>query len=115
MLEKPDIQDAQIAACLRDEYGLNVSEITFLPLGADMNTAVYRAVSADGLPYFVKLRRGAFDSISVDVPKFLHDAGMQQIIAPLPTLSGNLWAKLDAFNVILYPFVEGQNGWTFLR
>jgi len=111
MLEKPNLQDQQIVDCLRDQYGLNITEIRFLPLGADMNTAVYKAVTADALPYFVKLRRGAFDSVSVDVPKFLHDAGVEQIIAPLPTQSGSLWAVLGVFNVILYPFLEGQNGW----
>ncbi len=111
MLEKPNIPDQKIMDCLRDQYGFLITEFYFLPLGADMNTAVYKALTTDALPYFVKLRRGAFDGISVEVPKFLHDAGIQQIIAPLPTRSGGLWAALDTFNVIVYPFVEGQNGW----
>ena len=28
-----------------------------------------------------------------------------------PTLSGQLWAALDHFKVILYPFIEGRNGY----
>src|SRR4051794_5968015 len=111
MLEKPNVQDEQIATCLRDEYGLNVSEIHFLPLGADMNTAVYRAVTHDGLPYFVKLRRGAFDTISVDVPKFLHEQGIREIIAPIANQSGQLSSSLGEFNVLLSPFIEGHSGW----
>ena len=52
MLEKPDIADEQIIACLRDAYGLNIRQIEFLPLGADRNTAVYRAVAEDGSGVF---------------------------------------------------------------
>ncbi len=111
MLEKPDLHNQKLIDCLRDHYGFQITEIEFLPLGADMNTAVYKALTADALPYFVKLRSGVFDRVSVDVPKFLHDAGIQQIIAPMSTRSGSLCAALDAFNVIVYPFVEGQNGW----
>ncbi len=111
MLEKPNLQDEQIAHCLQDAYGLTISQITFLPLGADANSGVYRVEAGDGLPYFVKLRRGTFDPMSVEIPQFLHEQGLQEIIAPLATLSGSLWTMLEAFNVILYPFVEGQNGW----
>jgi spectinomycin phosphotransferase len=124
MLEKPDVPDGNIAACLREEFGLQIVQVTFLPLGADLNTAVYRAVAmettgwkacptevAEEVPYFVKLRRGAFDEVSVALPRFLSDQGIEHIIAPLATGSGRLWAELDAFKVILYPFVEGRNAY----
>src|SRR5256885_15522925 len=109
MLEKPDLQDEKIIACLKDEYRLSVDKIGFLPLGADLKTAAYRVV-ADETPYFVKLRRGDFDQASVAVPKFLSDLGIKQIIPSLPTQTGQLWASLDPYKVILYPFVEGHNG-----
>jgi len=89
---------------------LSVVQITFLPLGADLNTAVYRVVADDEMPYFVKLRREDFDEAAVTVPKFLSDLGIKQIIPSLTTQTGQLWANLDPFNVILYPFVEGHNG-----
>jgi spectinomycin phosphotransferase len=111
MLEKPDLSDRRIAACLQDAYGLRGAEVTFLPLGADLNTAVYRAVAHNGAPYFVKLRRGDFDEIAVTLPKFLSDQGISQIIAPLATQTGQLWAELDPFRMILYPFVAGSNGY----
>ena len=56
VLEKPDLQDENIIACLQDEYGLLVVQIAFLPLGADLNTAVYRVVADDETSYFLKLR-----------------------------------------------------------
>jgi spectinomycin phosphotransferase len=80
-------------------------------LGADLNTAVYRAVADDGTPYFCKLRGGVFDETSVTLPKFLSDQGIAQIIAPLETQVRQLWADLGPFKVILYPFVEGRNGY----
>ncbi|MBE7551491.1 MAG: aminoglycoside phosphotransferase family protein [Anaerolineales bacterium] len=110
MLEKPNLQDEKIIACLQDEYGLLVVQVTFLPLGADQNTAVYRVVTDNETPYFVKLRRGDFDEASVAVPKFLSDLGIKQIISPLPTQTGQLWASLESYRVVLYPFVEGHNG-----
>jgi spectinomycin phosphotransferase len=111
MLEKPDLQDERIVACLQDEYGALIAQIVFLPLGADLNTAVYRVVADDETPYFLKLRSGVFDETSVALPKFLSDQGIAQIIAPLPTKTRQLWANLDTYKVILYPFVEGCNGY----
>jgi spectinomycin phosphotransferase len=111
MLEKPDLKDEKIIACLQNEYGLRVVQVAFLPLGADQNTAVYRVVAEDETPYFVKLRRGVFDEAAVALPKFLSGQGIMQIIAPLATKTGQLWASLDAFKLILYPFVEGHNGY----
>ncbi len=110
MLEKPDLQDDKIIACLLDAYGLHAVEVTFLPLGADQNTAVYRAITDDTTPYFVKLRRGNFDEIAATLPKFLADQGIAQIISPLATTSGRLWADLYGFKLLLYPFIEGRDG-----
>lgn len=112
MLEKPDLEDEKIIACLENAFGLVVSELSFLPLGADRNTAVYRAASTDRQSYFVKLRSGLFEELSVEVPKLLHEQGVQQVIAPLATRTGALWADLEGYHALLSPYVEGQNGWT---
>src|SRR5262245_58933397 len=101
MLEKPDLRDETLIACLRDAYDLVVVQIAFLPLGADSNSASYRAVADDRTPYFVKLRRGNFDQTSVELPRFLSDQGITHIIPPLATKTGQLWATLEAFTVIL--------------
>ena len=111
MLEKPNLPDEKIIACLQAAYGLRVATIAFLPLGADLNTVVYRVVADDATPYFVKLRSGLFDETSVALPKFLRDQSIAEIIAPLATSTGQLWANLDTFKVIVYPFIEGRNGY----
>lgn len=111
MLEKPAIRDEAIIICLQNEYQLNVGHVEFLPLGADLDTAVYRVTADDKTPYFLKLRSGIFDETSVTFSKFLSDLGMAQIIAPLPTHTGQLWANLDPYKTILYPFIEGRNAY----
>lgn len=110
MLKKPELKDEKIISCLRDEYGLSVEKISFLPLGADTNTSVYRAVTKDETNYFVKLKQGDFNEASVAIPNFLSDLGIKQIIRSLTTQTGQLWANLNPFRVILYPFVEGHAG-----
>ncbi len=109
MLVKPNIADVDIISRLQDEYGLRVAALTFLPLGADMGTAVYRIVAQDEKTYFLKLRKG-FNEIAVTVPLFLKSQGMQEIIAPFETKSKQGWAEFGEYMMILYPFVEGKNG-----
>lgn len=111
MLEKPNLPDSSIVDCLRTDYGLDAVQLSFLPLGADRNTAVYRAVTGDATPYFVKLRRGDFDETTVIVPRLLGDLGIRQIIAPLSTRSNHLWADLHPFRLTVSPFVDGLNGY----
>jgi spectinomycin phosphotransferase len=111
MLEKPELEEEKIISCLRYEYGLYITQIEFLPLGADPNTTVYRAVSHDENPYFVKLRKSNFEETAVTLPKFLGDQGIPNIITPFTTNKGRLWADLETFKLILYPFVDGRNGY----
>jgi spectinomycin phosphotransferase len=106
-----DLQEERIAAFLRAQYGLRVVQVTFLPLGADRNTTVYRVLADEGRLYFLKLRSGFFDETSVALPRFLSEHGIAQIIAPLTNKSGQPWARLNDFIAILYPFVEGRDGY----
>jgi spectinomycin phosphotransferase len=94
---------------LQEEYDLRVGELTFLPLGADMGTAVYRVVVNNGTAYFLKLRKG-FDEITVTVPLFLKSQGIREIVAPFETKSKQGWADFGEYKMILYPFIEGKNG-----
>ncbi len=111
MLTPPEISEQRLAECLRAEYGLRASALTFLPIGADLNTAVFRADAEDQSAWFLKLRKGHFEEITVAIPQFLSAQGIQAIISPVPTLSGHLWASLDPYRMILYPFIEGRNGY----
>jgi spectinomycin phosphotransferase len=109
MLEKPDISDEIIISRLNEEYNVRAAELTFLPLGADEGSAVYRLMGDDGTAYFLKLRRG-FDEISVTVPLFLRSQGVREIIVPFETRSKQGWADFGEYTMILYPYIEGNNG-----
>jgi len=111
MLEKPDLQDERVISGLWEAYGLRTVQVEFLPLGADVNTAVYRLVTEDETAYFLKLRKGAFDEMTVAVPQFLKTQGLKSIIAPMETKKHQLWGSLDAYKMILYPFIQGRNGY----
>jgi spectinomycin phosphotransferase len=85
--------------------------VTFLPLGYDINTAVYRVQAKDGTDYFLKLRMGKFDPITVVVPHFLNNQGIHTVMAPFETRSGQLFGRLENFTIILYPFIPGKDGY----
>jgi hypothetical protein len=40
MLEKPDIHVESLTACLQADYDVRARTVEFLPLGADVHTAV---------------------------------------------------------------------------
>ena len=111
MVDKPDFPDEKIIVCIQVAYDIPIIQVEFLPLGGDLSTAVYRVITADGTTYFCKLKLEEFDESSVRLPKFLSEQGLVPIIAPLTTKTGRLWAVADDFILILYPFVEGINGY----
>lgn len=110
MLEPPAIRPQAILDCLSQNYQIHAVRVDFLPLGADHNTAVFRAETGVGDAYFVKVRFGPFHEASVTLPRFLCDQGIASIIPPLTSQNGKPWASLGTATLILYPFVAGQNG-----
>jgi spectinomycin phosphotransferase len=111
LLEKPDMPDSSILSRLHAEYSLQGTQVAFLPIGADVNTAVYCVETLDKKAYFLKLRKGNFAEITVTLPHFLKTHGLRQIIDPIPTSSGRLWGNLDGYAMILYTFIEGQDAY----
>lgn len=65
MREQPGLSGAKIRDCLFNHYGLLAAEIIFLPQGGDISTAVYHVIAQDGTSYFLKLRKGVLDEISL--------------------------------------------------
>ncbi len=109
MLEQLPIADETIIARLRDRYGLAVTGLTFLPLGYDSQAGVYR-VHAGGSDYFLKVKREPLDELSVRLPCYLKAQGIEAVVAPLPTVTRELWDRVENFTLILYPFIDGEVG-----
>lgn len=110
MLTPPDIAIETIIAYVRDHYDLPIQRATFLPVGADAFAAVYRLDAEGGIAYFLKLKRGAFDEAGVAVPAALRALDVAHVMAPLPSRAGQLWTSGHGYRWILYPFLEGHNG-----
>jgi len=112
MREPPDnLTEDTLRARLRDRYGLDVEDLTFLPLGYDSSAWVYRVRAADDATYFLKVRLSIKNEAGLVVPRYLGDHGLAHIVAPLPTTGGALWTDAGDYVLILYPFVEGSSAW----
>lgn len=112
MLVKQPFSEQRIIDCLNTDYGIQVAALTFLPLGADINASVYKAEVQGQPSYFVKLKRGHHHNISIAIVELLHNAGIQQIIPPIKTNSGQSSQYIDDFTIIVYPFIEGKNSFS---
>jgi spectinomycin phosphotransferase len=110
MLEPPPLREEAIRSCLRTSFGLSATTIDFLPIGNDSNSWVYRVRSEDGATYFLKAKREPIYPPSLAIPHALKAQGIEQIVAPLPTVAGELSSPVDGFGLILYPFVDGETG-----
>lgn len=112
MRDDPGLDHGNISACLRTHYALDVLGVSYLPIGYDLNAFVYRVETATGERYFLKARRGPVDEAALAVPKALRERGIPNILAPLPTQTGDLWCTLNASEgctIVLYPFIDGED------
>lgn len=110
MIEKQFPSDQLILGCLNTHYGIDVAKLTVLPIGADINASVYSAQAHDQTRYFVKLKHGHNHDIGIEIVGLLQNAGVNQIIASLKTTRGEPTQHVNDFTLIVYPFVDGQNG-----
>jgi len=112
MKEKESLLDQQILDCLNTAYGLKITQLREIPLGADIDASVYRAQAQDKSSYFIKLKRGKSHNIETTLQQLLHNAGIQEIIPPLGTMHGSPLFKANDFTLTAYPFIEGKNGFS---
>ncbi len=111
MREPPKLANEAIVAALGARYDVPVATLTFLPLGSDSASSVYRVDATDGSAYLLKARAGSGFSVqSLAVPRFLRDRGVSHVVAPLPTIDRELWVDAGGFALSLYPYVDGRVG-----
>lgn len=111
MIEPPRLSEEAIIATLQTHYSISTRALTFLPLGMDSATSVYRVQTVGGADYFLKIRaHKGFSVPSLAVPRYLCDHGVPHVFGPIPTRSQALWVDVADFALILYPFIEGHVG-----
>lgn len=103
------IPEQQLIELLKNHYAINAKDILPLQLGADMNALVYK-VNDSANSYFLKLKYGNHEETHMDVIKLLHDSHVKEIIFPVCSVDGKLFIQLNDFKIIVYPFIEGHNG-----
>lgn len=101
-----------IKQALKIHYGIEVSKIALLPLGADMNASVYKAQAHNQSPYLVKIKRGYPHDISAIITELLRNAGIQQIKPIVKTTNGQATQLVGDFTMMVSPFVDGQDGFS---
>jgi len=107
-MPKP-IQESQIIQILKVNYAIDALSTQLLPLGADMNAFVYK-VNAKPNPYFLKLKYSNHEETHLAVMQLLHDSDIKEIIFPIAAMDGKLIRQTDHCKMIVYPFIDGQNG-----
>jgi len=112
MIEKQLLSNQRIIDCLHTDYDIQVTTLTLIPLGADVDALVYKAQANNQSSYFVKLKRGYNHDIGTIIQQLLHDAGIQQIISPIKTIHGQSTLHIDHFTLMVYPFIKGQDGFS---
>ncbi len=110
MLEPPPIPGEALLARLRADFGIAAESSTFLPLGNDASAWVFRVRARDGARYFLKVKAGGVYEAGLWIPRWLHEHGIQEVVAPIPARSGALWSALEEYTLLLYPFIEGRTG-----
>ncbi len=101
-----------ILNCLSTYYLIEATALAQLPLGADVNASIYKAQASDQKTYFVKLKQGHFHDANIAILELLQMAGIQQLIPPIKTIEGKQIQQVGDFTLIVYPFVEGQDGFS---
>lgn len=106
------ISESHIIDSLKSYYGIEVRTFELLSLGADINAQIYKAVAKNNCTYFVKLKRHHQQENSVEIMELLQSVGIQHIIMPIKTTAGLLEQQIGNFILLVYPFIEGKDGFS---
>ena len=112
MREKLSISEDILRSCLQEQYGMTPLALEFLPLGLDTKAVVYRVMGEHGIPFLLKVKLGSLYEPSCFVPRHLNDQGISSVVAPVLTKNHALWAQLEGWTVIVYPFLDGDTSLT---
>lgn len=114
MHENPaDLTALDLAAHLRQAYGLSIASIDRVPKGEDAEA--YRATTDEGMPYFVRVQHGGptaeMDAALAATAALHAECGITAIVAPLPTTRGAFTSHLAASTVAVFPFITGTTAY----
>jgi spectinomycin phosphotransferase/16S rRNA (guanine(1405)-N(7))-methyltransferase len=115
------LSDAQVVDALRDAWGLDADGLEYAPVGFG---SYHWRLTAGGARWFVTAddltarRRSAGEPVDTSLRRLsaalttartLREAGLEFVVAPLPTRSGDIVQPVGTdFALAVYPYVEGE-------
>src|SRR5947207_15824123 len=93
--KKQPLSGRRIMNCLETDYSISVTGVTRLPIGADVNASVYKVEAYDRSSYFVKVKHEFNSDINIIIIELLHSVGIQHLILPIKTNSGQSTQHVD--------------------
>jgi aminoglycoside phosphotransferase (APT) family kinase protein len=104
-----DIDKEQLAHHINAEYGLNISDLTFMPRGEDSYT--YSGYQPNGARYFIRAqpswRARDLEQAYAVTYKLNTTHGLSHVVAPYPTCRGSFSVNHAGYTIALFPFIEG--------
>ncbi len=110
MREQPNITKSDILSHLNASFMISARRAEFLPYGADRNAWAYR-IDADEKSYFLKIRRDMPAQSMLVIPDYLVSQDVPEVVAPLRTVTDQLYVTMDTYALILYPMIDGDSAW----
>ncbi|MEV6369064.1 phosphotransferase [Micromonospora musae] len=111
MIDKPDVDERLLATEVAAAWAVDLTSLTFLPVGLDGHAWAYRVDTSEGGRYFLKLRHGEFGRAATRLPGFLRAQGVRQVVAPIDLPDGGSSHRFGAYHLLLYPFHDGGSRW----
>jgi spectinomycin phosphotransferase len=100
-----------IADALRSLYGIEAATLEPAERGKDFAASVFRVLEGSKPRYVVKLRSAeAPRDVAPAVARYLADAGVPGVVAPIRSLDGAVSARSGNVSLTVYPFVDGRMG-----
>lgn len=96
----------RLRAGVREDFGVELTSIDRVGLGADAAAELWRGASAAGAPYAVKWSGGGAPA-GLLVAAHLAEHGVRGVVAPVPSRSGRLWSEREGRRLFLLPWVSG--------
>ena len=97
----------QIRDWVRHDFGINLTRLEPITLGADNRALTWRVTTPTGGTYAVKWTSGGSTAGSL-ASRHLTEAGITGVVAPVHTTDGDLWSNRDGRRLIVTPWVSGD-------
>jgi spectinomycin phosphotransferase len=91
---------------IRDDFGLDVTELTQVHHGADTAAEVWNALAVAAGRYAVKWSSGG-TTAAPETTAYLAGVGVRGVPAPLRTTTGGLWSDREGRRLSLSPWITG--------